>query len=63
MTDPSMGLTEYLHNIGMANDAVFLRESIHVMSELLMEVEVEQQIGARRLSARRTAPPSAMGTN
>lgn len=48
MTDVSMTLTHYLRNLGLELDADFLRESIRVMSNMLMELEVEEQIGATR---------------
>jgi putative transposase len=48
MTDPSKALLEYLRKVGMSLQPDFLREAIQVMSELLMELEVSQQIGAER---------------
>jgi transposase-like protein len=48
MTDPSKALLEYLRKVGMGLQPDFLREAIRVMSELLMELEVSQQIGAER---------------
>ncbi len=48
MTDPSKALLEYLRKVGMGLQPDFLREAIRVMSELLMELEVTQQIGAER---------------
>jgi transposase-like protein len=48
MTDPSKALLEYLRKVGMGLHPDFLREAIRVMSELLMELEVSQQIGAER---------------
>lgn len=48
MTDPTIALKEYLYNIGMNKDADFLRQGVELLSQLLMEVEVEQQIGAKK---------------
>ena len=48
MTDPSKALLEYLRKVGMGLQPDFLREAIRVMSDLLMELEVSQQIGADR---------------
>jgi putative transposase len=48
MTDPTKTLLEYLRKVGMGLQPDFLREAIGVMSELLMELEVSQQIGAER---------------
>jgi transposase-like protein len=39
---------EYLRNTGMDLDGDFLRESIALLTRLLMEVEVSEQIGAER---------------
>ncbi len=39
-------LKQYLTKIGMDADADFLRESVQLLSQMLMEVEVEQQVGA-----------------
>lgn len=46
MTDPKIALMEYLRNLGLGSNLDFLRESVYLMSRLLMELEVEQQIGA-----------------
>ena len=48
MTEPTIALKEYLYNIGMEKDADFLREGMELLSQLLMEAEVEQQIGAKK---------------
>jgi putative transposase len=48
MTDPTKALLEYLRKIGMGLQPDFLREAIRVMSDLVMELEVSQQIGAER---------------
>jgi transposase-like protein len=48
MTDPTIALKEYLYNIGMDKDADFLRQGVELLSQLLMEVEVEHQVGAKK---------------
>src|SRR5438067_1352048 len=48
MTDPSVALLEYLRKVGAGLEPDFLREAIRVMSEQLMELEVQQQTGAER---------------
>lgn len=48
MTDPTIALKEYLYNLGMNKDADFLRQGVELLSQLLMEVEVEQQVGAKK---------------
>jgi transposase-like protein len=48
MTDPTIALKEYLNNIGMNKDADFLRQGVELLSQLLMEVEVEHQVGAKK---------------
>ena len=48
MTKPSIALREYLRNTGIDLDGDFLRESIALMTRLLMEAEVSEQIGAER---------------
>jgi transposase-like protein len=48
MTKASVALREYLRNTGMDLDGDFLRESIALMTRLLMEAEVSEQIGAER---------------
>ena len=48
MTEPTIALKEYLYNIGMEKDADFLRQGVELLSQLLMEAEVEQQIGAKK---------------
>lgn len=46
MTEPIVSLQEYLRNVGMDVDADFLREGISLLTRLLMDMEVSQQIGA-----------------
>lgn len=48
MTDPSVALMTYLRNLGTELDGDFLRESIELLSQLLMELEVEQLTGAKK---------------
>lgn len=48
MTDQTMALIEYLRKLGVEADTDFLRESVRVMSELLMEAEVTERIGASK---------------
>ena len=48
MTETTIALKEYLYNIGMEKDADFLRQGVELLSQLLMEAEVEQQIGAKK---------------
>ncbi len=46
MTDPTIALKHYLINIGLQEDADFLRDGVELLSQMVMELEVEQQIGA-----------------
>lgn len=46
MTRATIALTEYLHKLGMDQDQDFLQESVRVMSQMLMELEVQAQTGA-----------------
>jgi len=46
--DLSMALTELLRKAGLDSDLDFLRESVRLMTERLMELEVEAQLGAAR---------------
>ena len=48
MTDPTEAILAYLRQIGAGLDPDFLREAVRVMSTLLMELVVKQQIGADR---------------
>jgi putative transposase len=48
MPDPTDTILEYLRQVGLGHDPDFLREAVRVMSALLMEIEVKQQIGADR---------------
>jgi len=46
MTDPSAARMKYLRNLGAGLDGDFLRERIHLLSELL--VELDQLTGAKK---------------
>jgi len=46
MTGPTIALKQYLTKIGLDDDAEFLREGGQLISQMLMEVDVEQQVGA-----------------
>lgn len=46
MTTATIALTEYLHKLGVDQDKDFLQESVRIMSQMLMELEVEQKTGA-----------------
>ena len=48
MTEHSINLMEYLHKLALEPDADFLRESLKVVTELVMEAEVTQAVGARK---------------
>jgi transposase-like protein len=48
MTESSVTLREYLRKMGLQLDGDFLREGIAVLTRLLMEWEVSEQIGAER---------------
>ena len=43
-----IGLQEFLRKARMEHDAVFLREGVRVLSQTLMEMEVEENVGASR---------------
>lgn len=48
MAKPTIALLEYLRNTGTDLDGDFLRESIALLTHLLMEAEVSEQVGAER---------------
>ena len=48
MTEPTIALIQYLINIGLEEDADFLRQGIQLLSQMLMELEVDQQVGASK---------------
>jgi transposase-like protein len=41
-----MALAEYLRKLGVGDD--FLREGVRMLTQLLMELEVEEVVGAER---------------
>ena len=48
MTNPTIALLEYLRKLDLDLDGDVLREMARVLTQKVMEMEVEQQIGARR---------------
>jgi hypothetical protein len=48
MTTPTTALTESLCKLGLDEDKDFLQESVRIMRQMLMELEVERQTGAAR---------------
>lgn len=48
MTDASMALVEYLRKLGMEEDGDFLREAMRVLTQMVIEAEAEEQIGAQK---------------
>jgi putative transposase len=48
MAEPTLALLEYLRKAGVHIDADFLREGIQLLTKILMELEVSQQVGAER---------------
>ena len=46
MTEPTIALKQHLINIGLEKDADFLQQAVQLLSQMLMELEVDQQIGA-----------------
>ena len=46
MTDPTIALKEYLSNLGLDSDADFLRQGAELLSQLLIDAEAAEQIGA-----------------
>ena len=48
MTDPIVALQQYLRNAGLDLDGEFLRDSIALLTRLLMEAQVSEQIGVDR---------------
>ena len=46
MTQASVALKQYLSKIGLEGDVDFLRESIQLMTQMLIELEAEEKIGA-----------------
>jgi transposase-like protein len=57
MTDPTIALKEYLSNLGLDSDADFLRQVAELLSQLLIDGEAAERIGAgkyERSEERRT---------
>jgi putative transposase len=48
MTQTSVALKQYLSNVGLDGDADFLRESIQLLTQMLIELEAEERIGAEK---------------
>lgn len=48
MTNPTIAFLEYLHKMGMDQDKDFLQESVRMMSQMVMEMEVQEQTGAAK---------------
>ncbi len=48
MTSPTVALRNELCKLGLSLDGDSLREMVRVMSQMLMELEVEEQVGAER---------------
>lgn len=48
MTNATIALQEYLRKLGMDQDKDFLQESVRIMSQMLMELEVQKQTGAEK---------------
>jgi transposase-like protein len=46
MTDPTIALKEYLGNLGLDGDADFLRQGAELLSQLLIDAEAAERIGA-----------------
>ena len=60
MTDPTIALREYLRKIGADLDGDFLRGGVQLLTQMLIELEAEQQIGAAKYerSPNRKARPN-----
>jgi putative transposase len=48
MTDPTIALLDYLRKIGADLDGNFLREGVQLLTQMLIELEAEDQIGAAK---------------
>lgn len=48
MTEISMALLELLRKHGLDENVDFLREGLRLLSQLVMELEVSEQVGAGR---------------
>ena len=54
MTEPTIALKQYLINIGLEKDTDFLRQAVQMISQMLIELEVDQQVGASKHERTRT---------
>ncbi|GMR10553.1 MAG: hypothetical protein BMS9Abin28_1374 [Anaerolineae bacterium] len=48
MTDPTIALLDYLRKIGADLDGDFLRDGVQLLTQMLIELEAEDQIGAAK---------------
>ncbi len=48
MTTKTIARMEYLHNMRLDQDKDYLQESIRLMSQMVMELEVQEQTGAQK---------------
>ena len=48
MTTATIAFQEYLRKLGLDQDKDFLQESVRVMSQMVMELEVQAQTGAAK---------------
>jgi len=48
MTNPTIALMEYMRKLNQDQDGDVLREMVRVLTQMVMEMEVEQKIGAER---------------
>ena len=48
MADPTIALLEYLRKIGADLDGDFLREGAQLLTQMLIQLEAEGQIGAAK---------------
>ena len=48
MAEETVALLEYFRKMGLDRDLDFLRESVRVMSQALMELEVAEKTGAAK---------------
>ena len=48
MAEPTIALLDYLRKIGADLDGDFLREGVQLLTQMLIELEAEDQIGAAK---------------
>lgn len=48
MTNPTIALKQYLSNIGLDGDIDFLRDSVRLLTQMLIELEAEEKVGAEK---------------